>query len=109
MTEAHCTGPDCDCCADKARAALLEAAKAASLSPTRPTRGPTGPVVVNGAVVNLETASSDELLVACRALAEQFKDVVARQRENLRRLFADSTATDGFKIKVSEKAGVSRA
>ena len=51
-----------------------------------------------GVVLDLETASSDQLLAACRAVADQFKDVVAKQREHLRKLFADSTATDGFKV-----------
>jgi hypothetical protein len=92
-----CNDKNCTC--DTTRARLLSEARGARLEPTRPSREP-GLIVVGGEVVDPATASTDTLMRAARAVREQFKDVVRRQREHLAKLFSDSTATDGFKIKV---------
>lgn len=95
-------GTSCGCCNDDIRAALLTAAKASRLEPTRPTREPERPIVVGGETVDMANAPTETLLRAARAVREQFKEVVTRQRAHLAKLYADSTATDGFKINVKE-------
>lgn len=95
----HPCGSSCVCCNDDIRAALLTAARASRLEPTRPSRVNDRKILVDGEPVDIATATIEVLLRAARAVRAQFKEVVAKQRAHLAKVYADSTATDGFRIK----------